>query len=148
MSGIDIISFMLSAVALILTLYIFNMIVLKKDNYLSPITSPMSNILLSIDKMNNNMPFLTTPSSIILDKELELNNGLKIGEKGKYTLVVDKDKNLTLNRDKLPILKFIDMNENGKGYVDTKICFDEKCDKYLNINKLYGITTNQETVKL
>jgi hypothetical protein len=62
--------------------------------------------------------------------------------------MMDDNNNLTLNKNELPLLKFVDMEQNNNKYIDTKFCFNEDCSKFMNINKLYGITTNQELNKI
>ena len=89
-----------------------------------------------------------TPSSVVFNKDIELSKNLKLGENGKYTLTVDENKNLTLKRNDTSLLKFVDVSKDNDNYVDTKLCFNDDCSKFLNINKLYGITTNQSLTKI
>jgi len=127
-------------------------VIIKKNDYLSPATSPITNIMTMVNEIKNapkeEKPYSVSSSGIKFDKDVEINGKIKIGENGKYTLTTDVNKDLTLNRDNTPLLKFIDMSKNGDKYVDTKLCFNNDCSKYLNINKLYGITTNQSLTKI
>ena len=127
-------------------------VILKKNDYLSPAMAPMSNIITMVNEIKNaqedDKPYSVSETSIKFDKDVELNGKLKIGENGKYTLMMDVNKDLTLNKDDKPLLKFIDITKDNDKYVDTKLCFNDDCSKFLNINKLYGITTNQDLTKI
>jgi hypothetical protein len=138
------------SVCLIFTvMFILYTVIIKKENYLKPTISPINNIITSMqNKQNEDNHYLLTPSTVMFNKDVEFKGKLKIGENGKYVLMMDDNNNLTLNKNELPLLKFVDMEQNNNKYIDTKFCFNEDCSKFMNINKLYGITTNQELNKI
>ena len=142
-----VIAFLISAV-----IFILYTVIIKKDDYLNPAISPINNIITSINEIKNkpidDKPYLLTPSSVTFNKDVEFKGKLKLGENGKYFLTMDNNNNLTLNNNELPLLKFVDMEKDNDKYIDTKFCFNEDCSKYMNINKFYGITTNQELNKI
>ncbi len=93
---LNIVLFILFILLLSFIIYIYYKVIIKKDDYLSDATSPIKNLILSINDIkkisndiNNTKPYLLTPSSVTFDKDVEFKGKLKLGDNGKYFLTTD-----------------------------------------------------------
>ena len=85
--------------------------------------------------------------NVVFPANVHVKGNVKVGTDGKYVLSVDATNNFTINKESKSLMKIMDSTAQNN-YFDTRLCFDDTCGKYLNINKVYGLTSNQTFTKM